>query len=140
MSPFGRITIIDPRSSPTLVRSTMTLHPYFQPIFSTHLKVLYCCKTQILKETFATLLKQIRLTYQLILTLSSMFMLGRTTRQMNLKPIRHFSNNFMIFLLGIMKKCQGQTHPLWSMKLKPIPWLKLSGKTKEIPSMEGYSY
>ena len=104
---FGRITIIDPCSSPTPVRLTMTLHPCFPLILSMHLKVLYCCKTQIQMETFATLLKQILLTYHPILVPSSMFMLGRTARQMNLKHTRHFSKNSMIFLPSVMKKSWG---------------------------------
>ena len=128
MSPFGRITIIDPCSSPTPVRLAMILHLCFLLILSTYPKVLHCCKIQIIKETFATLPKQTRLTYQPSMILSSIFMLGKTTRKMNLKPIRHFSKNFMIFFPGPMKRCRGFSHPFWSMKLKPIPCINLLGK------------
>ena len=128
MSPFGRITIIDPCSSTKRVWLTMIMHPCFPLILSRYPKVPYFCKTQILKETFATLLKQIRLTYQPNLVPSSMFMLGRTARQMNLKHTRNFSKNSVIFLPGPMKRCRGLTHPLWSTILKPIPQPNLSGK------------
>ena len=80
------------------------------------------------EETFATLLRRTRLTYQPSLMLLSTFMLGRTATQMNLKHIRHFLRNSVIFLRGHMKRCWGLTHPLWSMRLKPIPRLNLSGK------------
>ena len=116
------------------------LHPFFPLILSTHLKLLYCCKTQILKETYETLLKLIQLTYQKILVPLSIFMLGRTTPQMNLKPIRHFLNNSVIFFLGPMKRCWGLTHPLWSTRLKPIPQPNLLGKSKASRSMKGCSY
>ena len=36
--------------------------------------------------------------------------------------------NSMIFFPGPMKRCWGLTHPLCPMRLKPIPWLNLSGK------------
>ena len=55
-------------------------------------------------------------------------MLGRTARQMNLKHTSHFLKKFMIFLPIPMKRCWGLTHPLWSMRLKPIPRLNLSSK------------
>ena len=41
MSPFGRITIIDPCSSLTPVQVAMILHPYFLLILSMFHKVLY---------------------------------------------------------------------------------------------------
>ena len=112
-----------------LPNTSLVNHDYaFLLILSTYPKVPYCCKTQILKKTFATLLRQIQLTYQPSLIPSIMFMLGRTARQMNLKHTRHFSKNSVIFSPSRMKKYWGQTHPLWSMKLKPIPRINLSGK------------
>ena len=35
---------------------------------------------------------------------------------------------FRDILPGPMNRCQGLTHPLWSMRLRPIPRLNLSGK------------
>ena len=127
MTPFGRITIIDPCSSPTPIRLTMILHPCFRLILSAFHKVLYCCNIQIPKETFATLLRRTELTYQPSLMLSSMVMLGRIAPQMNLKHIRPFLRNFVIFLPGPMKRCWVLTFPSWS-RLKIIPWLNLSGR------------
>ena len=36
-----------------------------------------------------------------------------------------FKEFFVVFFPSPMKRCQGLTHPLWSMTLKPIPWLNL---------------
>ena len=127
MSPFGSITIIDPCSSPTLVRLAMILHPCFLLILSTFYKVLYCCKIQILKETFATLLRRTQLTYQPSLMLLSTFMLGRTASQMNLKHIRHFFKEFRDIFSWSYEEMLGIDPSIVVTKLKLIPRLNLSG-------------